>query len=85
MLWLCLFMTVSTHAKDHDVALDRVFNYKKSIQSDVNGVTMNVYLRYHFRTDKKNKLLLTVPSMYVLARKNNNEFVGESYSKVTFS
>ena len=66
------------------IALNRVFNYRSVTQTDINGTTMNVYMRYHLRTDKKNKLLLTVPSMYVLARKNNREFVGETYSKVKF-
>ena len=66
------------------IALNRVFNYRSVMQDNIEGTTMNVYLRYHLRTDKKNKLLLTVPSMYVLARKNNREFVGETYRKVKF-
>ena len=79
-------LSLSVHAKDHNdtIALNRVFNYRSVTQTDIEGTTMNVYMRYHLRTDKKNKLLLTVPSMYVLARKNNKEFVGETYSKVKF-
>ena len=78
--------SLSVHAKDQidTIALNRVFNYRSVMQDNIEGTTMNVYLRYHLRTDKKNKLLLTVPSMYVLARKNNREFVGETYRKVKF-
>ena len=48
--------SLSVHAKDQidTIALNRVFNYRSVMQDNIEGTTMNVYLRYHLRTDKKN-------------------------------
>ena len=70
--------------KEDSIVLHRIFTFKQNNAQDVKGTSMNVYTRHHVSTIKRNKLLITIPTMYRLARSENKEFVGESYSRITF-
>ena len=67
------------------MVLKRIFAYKSLHKTDVAGMSMNIYMKSRFRTIKKNKLLLAVPSMYSFSRRTDDDFLGESYLKVNFS
>lgn len=67
------------------LVMKKLFSYQDSLRDDINGLSMNVYTRFRVYTEKKNKLLLTVPSMYSLARRKNIHYAGETYSKLTFT
>lgn len=46
--------------------LQRVLKYKQSVSEEVKGIHTNVYLRYYFKTDKRNITLMAIPSMYAI-------------------
>ena len=75
---------MSQQEYNDSLVLNRMFNYRSMLQFNVKDSCMNLYVRFTVSTLKKNKLLLTVPSMYVLARKNNSDFAGEFYSRIQF-
>lgn len=61
--------------------LQRVLKYKQSVSEEVKGIHTNVYLRYYFKTDKRNITLMAIPSMYAISR-GRREYVGETYSNI---
>ena len=64
--------------------MSRIFAYKKENRSELKGLMMNVYMRQRVRTLKKNRMLILVPTMYALAKKKDNDFINESYSRLVF-
>ena len=81
---ILLSMPCLLHAKEKtDSILTRIFNYRKTITHQINGLEDNVYTKFRFNVEKRNATLWLIPSMYVLA-KDPREYVRESYSKVFF-
>lgn len=63
--------------------LKRLFSYYMNHDTEINGIQTNTYLRFQFRTMKRNPTLLFVPSMYYVAKGQRN-YVGETYGKMKF-
>jgi hypothetical protein len=72
------------HAKEkNDSILSRIFNYRKTVNYQINGLEDNVYAKFRFNVEKRNVTLWLIPTMYVLA-KDPREYIREAYSKVFF-
>ena len=52
------------------LTLHRLFDYKSTIHGNVRGTATNVYTRYTINTDRRNPILMSVPSMYVISKGN---------------
>lgn len=74
-----IFAMVTTDS----LVMDRIFSYKRNLAPDINGFTDDFYLKYTFRTVRRNPTLIFVPSMYSIARGNRN-YIGENIGKITF-
>ena len=78
----------SPWADKDSLIMNRVFSYKalydKDVAKSINGLNLNVYIRYQINTIKKDITLMTVPSMHVLARGKDDDYFGESYTRLTF-
>ncbi len=74
----------SRNEVDSLTLLQRVFNYKSTIDNPADTLETNIYLRYFFRTDKKNFTLASIPTMHAIAR-GGNEFAGESFVDLSVS
>ena len=59
----------SPWADKDSLIMNRVFAYKalydKDVAKSINGLNLNVYIRYQINTIKKDITLMTVPSMHV--------------------
>lgn len=63
--------------------MKRVFSYASSV--DTTGYKSNesyVYLKYDLRTNRRNAILLAIPTMFAVANGGDREHVGETYSRV---
>ena len=81
---ILLSMPCTTHAKEKtDSILSRIFNFRKTVNYQINGLEDNVYAKFRFNVEKRNATLWLIPTMYVLA-KDPREYIREAYSKVLF-
>lgn len=72
-------------ANDQDsLILDRIYEYQRNYNTQIDSLQDNVYAKFRFNVEKRNSILWLIPSMYVLA-KGQHEFIRESYSKVLFT
>lgn len=85
---LILFVAFSikpynTHAEtiSDSLILQRVLTYKQSVSEELKGIHTNVYIRYYFKTNKRNITLMAIPSMYEISR-GRREYAGETYSNI---
>lgn len=79
---LCLKpFILNAEVQSDSLTLQRVLTYKQSISEDVRGIHTNVYLRYYFKTNKRNITLMAIPSMYAISR-GRREYAGETYSNI---
>ena len=80
---LIIIMPSAAVAKAYtdSLTLQRVLAYRRGMPIETTGIHTNLYVRYYLKTDKRNFTLMTIPSMYAIAR-GNREFAGESYSTV---
>ena len=86
---LCVFLCTLpyVHAADTEKArlLKRVFHYPATVDStrpksgDMVGYT---YTKFQIHTQRRNFLLMSVPTMYALAHSGNRQYVGEMYDSV---
>lgn len=67
--------------KSDSLILQRVLTYKQSVAEEVDAIHTNIYLRYYFKTDKRNITLMAIPSMYAISR-GHREYAGETYSSI---
>ncbi len=85
LLLFFLFLGVneaySAHASDSLEILQRVLNYKQLLCVDDDTISTNMYLRYSYRTDRRNFTLVTIPTMHSIAS-GGREFAGESFSDI---
>ncbi len=64
--------------------MKRVFAYAATV--DTTGLRQKesyAYLKYDLRTNRRNALLLAIPTMFAVANGGDREHVGETYSRVT--
>lgn len=66
------------------LVVERMFSYKRNFTSTTNGTTGNAYIKYNFRTIKRNPTLLLIPTMYYIAKGRRN-YIGEVYGKITYN
>ncbi len=72
---------VYAKVESDSLILQRVLTYKRSMPSRPDGIYTNIYIRYYFKTEKRNFTLMAIPSMYAIAR-GRREYAGESYSTI---
>jgi len=80
LLPLCLL-----NAKNHSEAtiISRVFAQAARLDSiGRKGLTFGVYAKYSIKTNRRNVLLMTVPTLFNVARDEKREHVGEMYQEV---
>lgn len=70
-------------SKVDSLVLERIFTYKESLNHFQSDSLSFVYVRYNMEVEKRNPILLCVPSMYVIA-KGNREYAGETYTELKF-
>ena len=66
------------------LVLNRIFNYRASIDSTIEGYRTQAYLKFRVKTNRRNATLLCVPHLYTIARSNQKSHLGESYLTLTF-
>ncbi len=86
ILLLLLLMLGVTNKSSADVMSDslilqRVLDYKQGLSDTIDTIRTNVYVRFYFKTDKRNIMLTAIPTMHVIA-KGNREFSGETYNDI---
>lgn len=74
------------HAADRKYALQimkRVFGYAASVDTvGLKAQESYAYLKYDIRTNRRNCLLLAIPTMYAIANTGVREHVGETYDRI---
>ena len=80
LIWLHASRTFAKIESD-SLILQRVLTYKESMPAKLDGIHTNIYIRYYFKTEKRNFTLMAIPSMYAISR-GNREYAGESYSTI---
>lgn len=65
------------------LVMDRLFSYKRNLAPNISGFTDDFYLKYSFRTVRRNPTLIFVPTMYSIARGNRN-YIGENIGRISF-
>lgn len=63
--------------------LQRIYDYQKANNSDIDSLEDRVYAKFRFNVEKRNIFLQFIPSMYPIA-KDPREYIRESYTKVLF-
>jgi len=76
--------TVFGREKKDSLILDRIHSYQKANVSSIDSIEDNVYLKLRYNVERRNPILLVIPSTYVLAR-GEREYIRESYNKVLFT
>ena len=83
-----LLAVISQAASSKDrldtLVVNRIFNYRSSIDSTIEGYQTQAYLKYRVKTNRRNAMLLCVPHLYTVARSNQKSHLGESYLTLTF-
>ena len=64
------------------VLINRIYNYFHTIDTTSLPKESSFYRRFYIKTDQRNVLLLAVPAVYWLAKGDQREFVGETWTKV---
>ena len=63
--------------------MKRVFDYAASVDTtSVGRMKTYAYVKYDIRTNKRNGILLVIPTMFAVANGGDREHVGETYSRV---
>lgn len=63
--------------------MKRVFGYAATVDtSTLRQVESYAYLKYDLHTNRRNALLLAIPTMFAVANGGDREHVGETYSRV---
>lgn len=80
LLWLYA-SGISARVESDSLILQRVLTYKRSLPVTMDGIHTNIYIRYYFKTERRNFTLMAIPSMYAISR-GNREYAGETYSTI---
>lgn len=70
-------------SQSDSLLLERVFSYDSHYANNDSDVQRNMYLRFSMKTDRRNFLLMFIPSMYNVSR-GKRKYIAESYSEVSF-
>lgn len=65
------------------LVMNRLFSYKRNFSSNINETSQNFYLKYTFRTIKRNPTLFFIPTMFSIAKGERN-YIGENIGTITF-
>ena len=76
-----LVFQARTRAQADSSVLRRINNYGQSIEGRLDNIHTNIYIRYGFKTNKRNATLMAIPSMFSLSR-GRREHAGEAYNKI---
>ena len=68
---------------DTDSLLQRIFGYEGNYGQTMDGTERNFYMKYDYRTMRRNFTLMMVPNMYPISRGNRN-YTGETYGRIRF-
>ncbi|MBR1468585.1 MAG: hypothetical protein IJ605_00495 [Prevotella sp.] len=68
---------------EDSVLLSRVFTYAARMETPKTDSCTYAYSRFLISTDRRNILLMAVPTMYGIARGKTRQFAGESIEKIT--
>lgn len=83
-----LFLSAcSLQAKDNNnkLVMKRIFDYAARHDSTVNGKGRSYsYVKYNIKTNRRNAILLSVPTMFAIAHGGEREHMGESYDLVEY-
>lgn len=85
LMALPLDARASQNAGEDSLLLKRIFSYRRSFSANIDGLSTHVYMRHSVKSLKRNRALILVPTMYALARNKGSDFMGESYSRITFN
>lgn len=81
--WLLGAECVPAGAQTPDSIVRLVCRYAKENTTSLKGEEQNVYVKYDFRTMRRNPTLILVPTMYAIARGTRN-YTGETYGRILF-
>lgn len=73
--------TAHSRAEADSSILRRIANYGNTVDGNFEAVHTNMYIRYQFKTNRRNPTLMVIPSMFYISR-GKREHVGESYNKI---
>ncbi len=82
---LLLVSSQTTIARDRQntIVMQRIFAYPTTIKDSLpENVTPFTYVNYTLRVNKRNPILLAVPTMYAIARGEQRTYEGEAIGKV---
>lgn len=82
-IFLCMPSIVFAKVAGDSLVIDRLFSYQRNLAPSLAGFTDDFYLKYTFRTVRRNPTLIFVPSMYSIARGSRN-YIGENVGRITF-
>lgn len=68
-----------------DTLLHRVFSYPQTIEiRQVTDTASYAYMKSSLRVNKRNVLLMAIPTMYMVVHGGSREYIQESFNKVSF-
>ena len=68
--------------KQRSALLGSVFAYPQSVDTTVSDTTSFSYIKYRLSTDRRNFILLAVPTMWTVAHSGERHHVGEAYDRI---
>lgn len=93
LLWVVCLTVLSLFFPSEAVAMGRsaqreliwrMFHYSDFISQQLDSIHSNTYVKYQFNVEKRNPLLMCVPTLYHLSYGDDRKFVSESFSSITF-
>lgn len=64
--------------------MSRVFRYASTVDtSRLRSVNTRAYLKYDIRINRRNAILLAIPTMFAVANGGDREYIGETYDRIT--
>lgn len=87
LLMVLLLSSLQTKARERaDTALmRRMFQYASTVDTaGLHGYSTHVYTRFYISIDRRNPMLMLVPSLYVIAHGKERQFISEAYAQQTF-
>ena len=82
LLNLLFISGLQARSRMDSVLINRIYNYFHTIDTTSLPKESSFYRRFYIKTDQRNVLLLAVPAVYWLAKGDQREFVGETWTKV---
>lgn len=73
--------TEHSRAEADSSVVRRISDYGASMAGALDGVHTNMYIRYSFKTDRRNATLMAIPTMFYISQ-GQREHAGEFYNKI---